>query len=284
MQNSLFKYLSIWNQSLLELIKSNLLIDIGLCIIIAIFIIFVYYLSVKRNNLNSIFGNIRKKLTVKNFMRICTIGILTAIFRYILMEKFGFDIKQTYDFFCLFIPTGIFAGIINLIYEDTYTLLSSNAGGPGVGGAGIGAGGNPFAVNPAPAPVNPAPAPAPVNPPAGNIWGNPQQLRAGQINGPIQVNDPNNQNYVYNNNGSNQPLLGNIARALDHQANLRLTSLSRFTFTREQEQFILAFLQHNHRGVYDNLMHDSAGYPTNKPIWWKQSNTKIFRDLLRNAN
>ena len=65
---------------------------------------------------------------------------------------------------------------------------------------------------------------------------------------------------------------------------MSLTSLSRFTFTREQEQFILAFLQHNHRGVYDNLMHDSADYPTNKPVWWKQSNTKTFRDLLRNAN
>ena len=201
MQDSLFKCLPIWNQSPLELSKNNLLTDIGLYIIITIFIIFVYYLSVKINISSSIFDNIRKKLTVKNFMRIFTIGILTAIFRYILMEKFGFDIKQTYDFFCLFIPTSIFAGIINLIYEDTYTLLRSNAGGPGVAGPGIGTGGNPFAVNPTPAPVNPS------------AWGNPQQLRAGQINGPIQVNDPNNQNYVYNNNGPNQFLLGNIARA-----------------------------------------------------------------------
>jgi hypothetical protein len=56
------------------------------------------------------------------------------------------DIKQTYDFFYLFISTGIFAGIINFIYEDTYMLFSSGGGIPptsgnistGIGGAGIG--------------------------------------------------------------------------------------------------------------------------------------------------
>ena len=124
---------------------------------------------------------------------------------------------------------------------------------------------------------NPAPAAAGAGTGAGTG-------RGGQINGPIQVNDPNNQNYVYNNNGTNQPLLGNIARALDHQAGLNLTSLSRFTFTPEQEQFILTYLLYNHRGFYDNIMQDVAGNPINQPAWWKQSNTKIFRDLLRNAN
>jgi hypothetical protein len=65
------------------------------------------------------------------------------------------------------------------------------------------------------------------NPPAG-------QLRAGNINGPIQVNVPNNQNYQYLPNGINQPLLGNIARSLHHKANIGLSSLSHYTFTPSQ--------------------------------------------------
>jgi hypothetical protein len=75
-----------------------------------------------------------------------------------------------------------------------------------------------------------------------------------------------------------------LARALDHQANLGLTSLSRFTFTPQQTRFILDFLFHNHREVYNNLMLDPYNHRLDSPQWWKQSNTKRFRDLLRNAN
>jgi hypothetical protein len=72
--------------------------------------------------------------------------MLTTIIRYILIEKIGLDIKQTYDFFYLFISTGIFVGIFNFIYEDTYMSFTSGGELPptggnistGVGGAGIG--------------------------------------------------------------------------------------------------------------------------------------------------
>lgn len=193
------------------------------------------------------------------------------------------DIKQTYDFFYLFISTGILAGIINFIYEDIYMLFSSGGGLPPVGGGNTGIGGAGIG-NPAVGQANP---PA-VNPAVGqaNLTAgvNPNQLRAGNVNGPIQVVDPNNQYFVYNNNGTNQPLLGNIVRALDYQAILRLTSLSRFTFTPQQSQFILDFLYHNQRAEYNNIMQDSYNNPANSPQWWRQSNTKKFRDLLRNAN
>jgi hypothetical protein len=59
-----------------------------------------------------------------------------------------------------------------------------------------------------------------------------------------------------------------MARALDHQARLGLTSLSRFTFTPEQEQFILDFLYNNHRDVYNNLMQDTSGTNTTRPPFW----------------
>jgi hypothetical protein len=120
-----------------------------------------------------------------------------------------------------------------------------NEGAPAGAGAGVGAaGGGGGGANP---------------PPAGN-------LRAGNINGPIQVNDPNNQNYQYLPNGINQPLLGNIASSLQHQANIGLSSLSRYTFTPNQEQYILSFLLHNHRPVYDNIMQGQTGN-ADRPIW-----------------
>jgi hypothetical protein len=115
------------------------------------------------------------------------------------------------------------------------------------------AGNNPGAGNPNPAGNNPA-------------GGNPQQLRANKTNGPIQVNDPNNQNFQYNPNGTNQPLLGNIARALNFQRSIGLSSLSRYTFTRDQEQFVLTFLLYNHTDVYNNIMQGQPGN-INQPQW-----------------
>jgi hypothetical protein len=103
------------------------------------------------------------------------------------------------------------------------------------------------------------------NPPADNKAGNPPH-RAGNIHGTIQVNNPNNQNYVYQPNGVNQPLIGNIARSLDYQASRGLNSLSRYTFSSDQEQYILTFLLHNHRPLYDNIMLDQSGN-INKPQW-----------------
>lgn len=160
----------------------------------------------------------------------------------------------------------------------------------GVNPAGGNAGNNPAAGN---AGVNPAAGNAGNNPAAGNAgvnppvnWGNLQQPLAGRINSPIQVNDPSNQNYTYNINGTNQPLLGNIARALDHQRTLGLTSLSRYTFTPRQEQYILTYLLHNHPNLYNTLMVDQIGGVHGNPHlagWWKQSNTQTFKDILINA-
>jgi hypothetical protein len=73
-------------------------------------------------------------------------------------------------------------------------------------------------------------------------YGNSTQGRAGKINGPLQVNDPNNQRYIYNPHGSNQPLMNNLAMMLEYQKKIGLSSLSSYTFTHEQERFILFHL------------------------------------------
>lgn len=91
-------------------------------------------------------------------------------------------------------------------------------------------------------------------------------LRAGKQNGAVFVTDPLNQNYTYVPGGNNQPLLGNVGRGLEAQRLNGLTSLSKFTFTPQQEHFVLQFLLHNHRDIYDNIMQGQVGNP-NEPIW-----------------
>lgn len=108
-------------------------------------------------------------------------------------------------------------------------------------------------------------------------------IKAGKINGAVFVNDPLNQGYIYNPNGNNQPLLGNIGRGLESQRRLGLSSLSKYTFTPQQEQYVLTFLLYRHPDVYNNIMQGQVGN-LNEPQWWKQSNTKTFNQLLINGN
>jgi len=111
------------------------------------------------------------------------------------------------------------------------------------------------------------------------------RLRVGRFNGPLQVMDPLNQISQYNPTGVNQPLLGNIAKELAHQKNLGHTTLSKYTFSPEQEKFVLTFLLYNHRDVYDRIMTCEQGQFRNldKAKWWRQTNTRAFRNFLLNG-
>lgn len=107
-------------------------------------------------------------------------------------------------------------------------------------------------------------------------------LKACRQHGAVFVTDPLYQNYYYVVNGNNQPLLGNIGRGLEAKRRLGLSSLSKYTFTPEQESYVLTFLLNNHRDVYDYIMQGQVGY-LDEPVWWKQSNTKRFNELLING-
>lgn len=133
---------------------------------------------------------------------------------------------------------------------------SGSAAAPGSGTAAGGGGGNQAGPN---QPIN-HPANAPTNDTGVN-----GTLRANLQNGPIVVDDPSGQNYVYNHNGTNQPLLGNIARVLDKQASLN-TTFSRFTFSPNQKDFILEFLMHQHAQTYEKLTLKEGPY--DKPPFW----------------
>jgi hypothetical protein len=106
---------------------------------------------------------------------------------------------------------------------------------------------------------------------------------ASKANGPIQVIDPNNQNFIYKKNGVNQPLLGNIGRTLQYQNNLGLTRLNHYTFTPKQERFVLDFLYYNHRKIYKKLMQYPYNIRHSSPQWHRINNTKNFSDLLIKA-
>lgn len=107
-------------------------------------------------------------------------------------------------------------------------------------------------------------------------------FRAGQHNGPIQFWNPYNWPLIYYPNCYNQPMLYYLGLSLEHQRMIGLTQFSKFTFTREQEDYILTFLWYNHRNLYDNLMLGPNGY-LDKPQWRKQANTKWFNNLLING-
>ena len=139
-----------------------------------------------------------------------------------------------------YLEVNVFTDIFNPISISFYALLSGYAhvvrelfshltgnilmkmNVPGAGGAGAyqGAG---------------AAGGAGANQGAGNL----RMTTANRINGPIQPADPNGQGAQYNAN-TNQPLLGNIARELDRQSTLGLTSLTRFVFTPNHEQLVLS--------------------------------------------
>ena len=201
---------------------------------------------------NKFWAFIKKLLNVifnKKFLYSCFIIFCTGFFsRYLILIYF--DVNVFTDIFneISILYYTIMSVHIRLVREIIFELcnqpvLMMNANPPAGGG------------------VN-------ANPPAGggvNTTGMGGNLRAGKANGPIQVNDPNNQNYQYVVGGVNQPLLSNIARTLDHQRTLGLSSLSRYTFTPQQEQYILTFLLHNHQNVYDNIMQGQNGNP-NQPI------------------
>lgn len=127
------------------------------------------------------------------------------------------------------------------------------------------------------------------NAPAGNNvpnhnWGDPNQVKAGKANGPMQVNDTSNKNYNYIAGGNNQPLLSNIGKGLEDQYSIGNSTLSAFMFTPEQEQFILLHLLHTNRPVYNRIMgmgDNYSGTYTDKPKWWNQSNSKEFRQNFR---
>ena len=74
-------------------------------------------------------------------------------------------------------------------------------------------------------------------------------FRAGKAHGYLPVDYPNHQNYQSNHNGSNQPLMDNIASSLDDQAKMD-SGLSQCMFSADQQRYILTFLLFNHKNVY----------------------------------
>lgn len=209
-----------------------------------------------------------KKIFTRKFLySFVSIFITGLLARYCILNYFGVNVfTDIYNkiSLCYYAFMSLHINFVRAIAETIQPnyMMPAGGGNPPVGNPPVG---NPTGGNP---PVGNQPV---GNQPVGNqpvpstgIGGN---LRANKYNGPIDVADPDNQNYRYNVNGTNQPLLGNIARVLDHQRSIGVTSLTRFVFTRQQEGYILTFLYHNHRDVYDNLMrYENETHYTDKPI------------------
>ena len=119
---------------------------------------------------------------------------------------------------------------------------------------------------------------------SGNTWGDTNQGRVGLRTGPIQVNDPLNQAQTgYNPNGTNQPLAGNIASALEHQYHQGNRRMGRFIFSPNHAQFVLDHLSYREPDLYRLITNPTGPCPSGDPIWYKLPNNFALRDSLRNA-
>ena len=181
-----------------------------------------------------------------NFLVILVTSLFSFMIRYVIMIYGGIDVinvvnNPTISFISCF-GINVFRLSLRIFLEENLDYHSMNSApdstinpiseeGASTGGASTG-GANPSGANP----------------------NGGTRLRVGRFNGPIQVLDPMNQISEYSPTGVNQPLLGNIARELAHQKNLGHTTLSRYTFSPEQEKFVLTFLLYNHRDIYDRIM------------------------------
>lgn len=108
----------------------------------------------------------------------------------------------------------------------------------------------------------------------------PEVLKAGRKNGPIQVDSSSNPDYTFKPwVGTHQPLMGEIARALDIQSDLGVRRLNNSIFSYEQKRYLKRYLFTHQSALYNTLQRKSDG----DIDWAKVDNTQAFRDLLRMA-
>ena len=230
--------------------------------------------------IKQIWLNVCTKKFIFSFIIVFLTGFIS---RYIILNYFHVDVftdifhKSSIIYYTgLSIYTRLIGEIMTELFKpyETITMMASNR--PPAGGNPFTGGGN---VLPAPVPTGGAGANPPAPPVPGPHTGLNGNLKAGKINGPIQVSDPLNQNYHHTPGATYQPLMGNIARVLDSQAQAGQTNLSGDVFTPQQENYIVNYLRIHHPTVYNRIA------PTNsaKIKWWNQGNNREFRDFLRNA-
>ena len=95
--------------------------------------------------------------------------------------------------------------------------------------------------------------------------------------------DPLNQlnNIGYNRNGSNQPIAGNIARAMQVSYAEYGPSLKDDMLPANVKRFLVDYLLENDKARYDKLMEGVNLYNGDKPKWWKIQNVSPIRNGLR---
>lgn len=99
----------------------------------------------------------------------------------------------------------------------------------------------------------------------------------------ITPEDPLNQlnNIGYNRNGSNQPIAGNIARAMDLSYAHYGPSLRDDMLPASVKRFLVDYLLDNDKARYNKLMEGVNLYNGDKPKWSKIHNVSPIRNGLR---
>lgn len=116
-----------------------------------------------------------------------------------------------------------------------------------------------------------------------DAWGDPNQGKAGTINGPMKVNDPLGQltrGYDPSNIQNNQPVLHNIRKALEHQSQFGY-GISSNTLTQEQAKFMAEHIKNVNPDGYSYMTTTFDGKPRSVPKWSSLGgNTAKFRSYF----
>ena len=77
---------------------------------------------------SSMFDIMKKKLTIKNIIKICLIAVFTATIRYLIKENLELDANKYQDFLYICVPATVSAGLVSLILGDLDNLFSYRPG------------------------------------------------------------------------------------------------------------------------------------------------------------
>lgn len=250
----------------------------------------------KSNRLWAFIIRIRDTICTKKFIYSSIIIFFTGfISRYVILVYFDVNVfTDIYNMISIIyyvlmsINITLVRATISELYGSTMLLMVGDPVGGAAGGgnnpSGVGRGSGSSAGRGAGNPPAAGRGAGASNPPAAvgtNTTGLGGTLKAGKANGHIMVYDVNNQDFKYNENGTNQPLASAFANVIDHQARLG-TVFSRFFFSDKQQEFFFALLRHQAPHIYDEFHLDKHLNLTDKHNWYVK-NRKEITDVFRNA-
>lgn len=113
-------------------------------------------------------------------------------------------------------------------------------------------------------------------------WGDPNQPVANKKNGPMHIEDPENQLVDgFSRRQSNQPFAKHLAAAMKHRyTQTKVSHMSKHSLDERQWRFVKGFLHREDRQLHDTVF-PRRWLGRARPRYHKFPNTKKIREMLR---